>query len=112
MAGGCCPPKKKEVTPPISNGTTSERDTYEVVSEYYGRVLATSKDLKTGACTAGGAPPLAIRKVTTLVMSKPIQEISNPFCKNRVSEQAFMCSFESVWCKWIITCQIKLIDRC
>ena len=52
-----------EGAPRFDHGTASERDTYEVVSEYYGRVLATSKDLKTGACTASGAPPQGIRKV-------------------------------------------------
>ena len=29
------------------------KDTYEVVKEYYGKVLQSSKDLKTSACTAG-----------------------------------------------------------
>ena len=63
-SGGCCGSKEKAPASICNNGVATERNTYEVVSEYYGRVLATSKDLKTGACTAGGAPPLAIKKVT------------------------------------------------
>ncbi len=58
-----------------SNGTTvttaaagglsqlEETKTYDVVKDYYGKVLSTSKDLKTTACTAGGSPHPAIVKV-------------------------------------------------
>lgn len=41
--------------------------TFEVVQDYYGKVLSTSKDLKTNACTACNKPPAhvldAIKKV-------------------------------------------------
>lgn len=33
------------------------------MKDYYGKVLSTSKDLKTSACTAAGAPPPALRAV-------------------------------------------------
>jgi len=38
----------------------SEVDTYDVVTDYYGKVLSTSKDLKTNACCAE-SPPVVIR---------------------------------------------------
>ena len=43
------------------------------VREYYGKVLSTSKDLKTSACTAAGAPPPALRAVLRKVPS-PVTE--------------------------------------
>lgn len=46
----------------------------ESVKNYYGKVLSTSKDLKTSACTAGGRPPAyvveALSKVPTEVLEK------------------------------------------
>ena len=49
----------------------SEAKTLEVVQDYYGKVLSTSKDLKTSACTACGKPPQyvldAIKKVPIAV---------------------------------------------
>lgn len=48
--------------------------TYESVEDYYGRVLASSKDLKTSACTASGKPPPAtvslLRRVPLEVREK------------------------------------------
>lgn len=32
------------------------------VSDYYGKILSSSEDLKTNACTTSKAPPLYIRK--------------------------------------------------
>lgn len=47
-----------------ANGSAkSDKKTFDEVSEYYSKVLQGSKDLKTGACTAGGAPPLKIREI-------------------------------------------------
>lgn len=43
------------------------------VKDYYGKVLSTSKDLKTSACTAAGAPPPALRAVLRKVPS-PVTE--------------------------------------
>eukprot|EP00911_Craspedida_sp_UC1_P002409 UC1_evm2s1798 len=47
---------------------------YRNVQDYYGRVLSTSKDLKTSACTASGRPPQividALAKVPEAVTSK------------------------------------------
>jgi len=40
-----------------------EAKTYDVVKDYYGKVLETSKDLKTSACTAAGSPHPAIVKI-------------------------------------------------
>lgn len=36
--------------------TANSNSTYKNVQDYYGKVLATSKDLKTSACTASGRP--------------------------------------------------------
>jgi len=40
-----------------------EEVTYSSVQEYYGKILQTSKDLKTSACTASGAPPAPIKAI-------------------------------------------------
>lgn len=52
----------------------AEGVTFEVVQEYYGKVLSTSKDLKTNACTACNKPPQnvldAIKKVPVEVDEK------------------------------------------
>lgn len=71
---GCC---DKLNNLPISSGNNVAADsntTYDHVQEYYGKVLATSKDLKTSACTASGRPhPKVIdimRKVPAEVMDK------------------------------------------
>lgn len=42
--------------------TTSFPGVQESVKEYYGKILSSSKDLKTNACTASGAPSPLIRK--------------------------------------------------
>lgn len=57
--GGCCPPSANGTTKPALKPV----DTYSVVQDYYGKVLSTSKDLKTSACTAGGAPHPLIRQL-------------------------------------------------
>lgn len=44
-----------------------ETSTYESVQDYYGKVLQTSKDLKTSACTASKAPHLMVRKLIAQV---------------------------------------------
>jgi len=56
------------MAPPSTNCTTTDghtaearssangEGTYESVQNYYGKVLSTSKDLKTSACTASGRP--------------------------------------------------------
>ena len=86
-------------TAPVSNGNEKTPDTashskerflktlnvskvasarmLQSVQEYYGRVLNTSKDLKTGACTAGGAPPARIRK------ARPVPPFSTPESQSR-----------------------------
>lgn len=70
---GCC----DKASAPSSNGNSADANsssTYEVVQDYYGKVLATSKDLKTSACTASGRPHPQIidimRKVPAEVMDK------------------------------------------
>ena len=74
---GCC---NNSRDPPTSNGNNVSTDsagtagTYESVQDYYGKVLATSKDLKTSACTASGRPHPQIidimRKIPAEVMDK------------------------------------------
>ena len=46
------------------NGTSeATASTYEVVKDYYGKVLSSSKDLKTSACTASGRPHARVMKL-------------------------------------------------
>jgi len=40
---------------------------HDSVSEYYGKILQKSKDLKTNACTTSGAPPKHIRDVVSMI---------------------------------------------
>ena len=49
--------------------------THASVKEYYGKVLQTSKDLKTSACTAGGRPH---QRVQHLLSAVP-KEVSDKF---------------------------------
>jgi len=62
---GCCPPPAAAASEALSTlGAAvplTKEMTHDSVKEYYGKVLATSKDLKTTACTAAGAPPPRIR---------------------------------------------------
>ena len=63
-------------TPKATNGklTPEEASTYEIVQDYYGKVLSTSKDLKTSACTASGRPHPqiieAMKKIPAEVIDK------------------------------------------
>ncbi|GMH40062.1 hypothetical protein BSKO_07966 [Bryopsis sp. KO-2023] len=62
----CCAVETKTSSCGLSNGTKAEKlsppsvlgdaKTYDLVQDYYGKVLSTSEDLKTNACSAGGAP--------------------------------------------------------
>lgn len=42
-------------------GFATDAATLDMVKDYYGKVLASSKDLKTSACTASGPPPLPLQ---------------------------------------------------
>ena len=42
---------------------STESEVKAWVTEYYGKILKESKDLKTNACCASGAPPKHIRKL-------------------------------------------------
>ncbi|KAJ2500336.1 hypothetical protein GGH96_002833 [Coemansia sp. RSA 1972] len=42
---------------------------YSSVKDYYGKVLESSKDLKTSACTAGAAPHAIVRKIINTIPS-------------------------------------------
>mmetsp|Transcript_7375 Transcript_7375/g.21778 ORF Transcript_7375/g.21778 Transcript_7375/m.21778 type:complete len:258 (-) Transcript_7375:1455-2228(-) len=71
---GCCAKTEKSGAAPATNGTAkvnggpgSGDKTFAAVSDYYSEVLKSSKDLKTGACTAGGAPPPRIREILSTV---------------------------------------------
>ncbi|CAG9466402.1 unnamed protein product [Pedinophyceae sp. YPF-701] len=48
----CC----KAATSPLADIAAGDSKTYEATQKYYGKVLETSKDLKTSACTAAGKP--------------------------------------------------------
>jgi hypothetical protein len=49
--------------PACCASATASLDTLQNVKEYYGKVLETSKDLKTSACTAAGRPHGDIVKI-------------------------------------------------
>lgn len=50
-------------------------DTHSMVQDYYGKVVSTSNDLKTNACTAGAGPHRYVRKV----LAKVPQEVLTKF---------------------------------
>ena len=50
--------------------TAEEVKFHEMVSEYYGKTLSTSADLKTNACCTAEAPPLTIREALKRVPSE------------------------------------------
>ena len=47
--------------------TTSSSSIHRQVSEYYGKTLTTSQDLKTNACCTAGAPPSYIKKALSKI---------------------------------------------
>ncbi|DBA99884.1 TPA: hypothetical protein ACH3X1_013770 [Trebouxia sp. C0004] len=70
----CCNGSAKA---PTSGGQLNQdgpTSTYEVVQDYYGKVLGNTRDLKTSACTASGRPHAhiiaAMKKVPEEVMDK------------------------------------------
>lgn len=77
----CCNGSSQAVRQDSTKATTSNGQakpdaptTYELVQDYYGKVLGNSKDLKTSACTASGRPHphivAAMKKVPSEVMDK------------------------------------------
>ena len=71
---GCC---DGVPTAPAANGTcvsAETNSTYEVVKDYYGKVLATSKDLKTNACTASGRPHSRVIDIMKQVPSEVMEK--------------------------------------
>ena len=60
--------------PSGDRSTPKASSTYDSVQDYYGKVLETSKDLKTSACTASGRPHpqivKALNRVPDEVLSK------------------------------------------
>lgn len=48
--------------------------TYEVVQDYYGKVLSNTKDLKTSACTASGRPHKRIIKLLQQVPNEVVEK--------------------------------------
>eukprot|EP00898_Chlorokybus_atmophyticus_P006822 jgi/Chlat1/7140/Chrsp57S06808 len=49
-------------------------DTYQSVQNYYGKVLASSKDLKTSACSCAAAPPKQIRDILRKVPDEVVSK--------------------------------------
>ncbi|CAD7703979.1 unnamed protein product [Ostreobium quekettii] len=56
----CCGPKAKGCCGP-------KKDPHEFVEEYYGKILSSSKDLKTNACCAAGRPHPRLAKLMSEV---------------------------------------------
>lgn len=65
----CCGSKEK-----AQNGNQGDA-TYEIVKNYYGKVLQSTKDLKTSACTAAGRPH---ERVLQLIRKVP-KEVNEKF---------------------------------
>lgn len=74
MPAACCSTPKASSS---CNGSSKEESTstYEVVQDYYGKVLSTTKDLKTSACTTSGRPHARIVKL----MRKIPKEVTEKF---------------------------------
>ncbi|KAI8052518.1 S-adenosyl-L-methionine-dependent methyltransferase [Syncephalis plumigaleata] len=60
----CCPSKSTCCPPPAK-----EAAVHDVVKDYYGKVLSSSKDLKTSACTTCTPPPDVVRDAFKLIPS-------------------------------------------
>ncbi|KAJ2596071.1 hypothetical protein GGF39_003587, partial [Coemansia sp. RSA 1721] len=45
----------------------ADSQVYDSVKTYYGKVLASSKDLKTSACTAASRPPAKIMSIISQI---------------------------------------------
>uniref|UniRef100_A0A7S1RAS6 Arsenite methyltransferase n=1 Tax=Alexandrium catenella TaxID=2925 RepID=A0A7S1RAS6_ALECA len=54
--------------------SAEEASTYESVQDYYGKVLKTSKDLKTSACTASKAPHPVVRQLIKEVPKEVLEK--------------------------------------
>lgn len=54
----------------MSSLNAEEARIFESVQTYYGKVLSTSKDLKTSACTTGSKPSAEVRKILASVPSE------------------------------------------
>ena len=62
MPSACC--SKSDVASSCNGASKADKvSTYENVQDYYGKVLSSSKDLKTSACTASGRPHADIIKL-------------------------------------------------
>jgi hypothetical protein len=53
-------------------GMVADEKTRKGVQEYYGKVLSTSKDLKTNACTTGAGLPPYVKKIFPLLHDEVI----------------------------------------
>ena len=63
-----CPPSGAALSAAEnSSGADRQQLTHAAVADYYGRVLQSSRDLKTSACTAGGKPPELLRQVKPMI---------------------------------------------
>ena len=74
-AGSCCNGSPATQAATQDGKVASNGDaTYTDVQEYYGKVLSTSKDLKTSACTAAGRPHQlvvdSLRRIPAEVLDK------------------------------------------
>ena len=73
MPAACCGGSNGSNTS-CSNEQAGSTNTYEVVKDYYGKVLSTSKDLKTSACTAAGRPHPRIVKIMQDIPSEVVDK--------------------------------------
>lgn len=58
----------------ISNDQAGSTSTYAVVKDYYGKVLKSSQDLKTSACTAAGRPHPRIIRIMQDLPSEVVEK--------------------------------------
>ena len=55
-------------------------DTFQIVQDYYGKVLQNSGNLKTSACTAASRPPLRIRNILARIPAEVLEKFLWLWC--------------------------------
>lgn len=72
MPAACC--SKPDASNNCNGTSKATASTYEVVKDYYGKVLSNTKDLKTSACTASGRPHPRIIKLMQSIPHEVIEK--------------------------------------
>ena len=99
-SGGCNVTERDCSAPPAQRqhgdgdtGSSGDRQlTHQAVQDYYGRVLKSSRDLKTSACTAGGKPPALLRQVGRQTIATMADHASQALCAGSLQPMT-RCAF-------------------